>query len=148
MAKTYEMTLPNRMFNGLLKRTLKVGVGPPQITLMATQGRRSGKIHVTPMTPIEMEGARWLVSPYGIRDWVKNVRANPRVQLMRGGKREDLEVEEVHGSQAARVLKQYVNDLTITQPYVDAAPDAPVEAFEKIVDRHPVFRLIDPRFAR
>ena len=44
-------------------------------------GRSSTKPQRIPVSPIELNGVRYLVSTYGESQWVKNVRANPRIEL-------------------------------------------------------------------
>lgn len=144
MVKTFNMTLGRRAFNRFLGLGIKLGLAPSGYYLLATLGRQSGRIHVMPIYLIQEDDQRWLVSPYGVRDWVLNVRANPRIQLERGGKREDLEAYPAGTAEAAKILKRYVNDVSIVRPYVEVEPSAPVEEFEQIADRHPVFRVVEP----
>lgn len=47
---------------------------PPVLTLTVA-GRRSGRPRRVPVIPIEVEGRRHLVAPYGESEWVRNVRA-------------------------------------------------------------------------
>ena len=49
----------------------------------------------TPVSIVQVGGERWLVAPYGERNWVKNARAAGWVELRRGRSRERLTVEEV-----------------------------------------------------
>ncbi len=43
--------------------------------------------------------------------------------------------------EAAPILKQYLLNVAVVQPYFDATRDSPLEAFEREVPRHPVFRI-------
>lgn len=38
-----------------------------------------------PMTPVDVDGVKYLVSVRGETEWVKNVRANPQVKLAKSG---------------------------------------------------------------
>jgi hypothetical protein len=89
------------------------------------------------------DGTRWLVAPYGEREWVKNARAAGEVELTRARKTTRHRIEEVGPEEAAPVLREYLRTTRIVKPFFDAAPDAPVEAFVVEAARHPVFRLID-----
>jgi len=52
------------------------------VLLLTTSGRRSGKPRVTPLQYEEIDGRICLGAALGEKaDWVRNIRANPRVQL-------------------------------------------------------------------
>ena len=57
-------------------------------------------------------GERWLVAPYGDRNWVKNARAAGWVELRRGRRRERLAVEELAPADAVPVLREYYRATT------------------------------------
>ena len=92
---------------------------------------------------VEGDGRRWLVSPYGDVQWVRNARANAEVVLARRGRTETLRAEEVDAATAAPALRTYLRSARVTRPFFDVGPDAPEEAFAAEAPRHPVFRL-DP----
>jgi hypothetical protein len=73
--------------------------------------------------------------------WVKNARAAGRVTITRGRNSETVTIAEVSPAEGAPVLKQYINLETITRPYFNLEPDAPLEAFAAEAVRHPVFHL-------
>jgi F420H(2)-dependent quinone reductase len=52
----------------------------PFETLVVTK-RVSKQPQKIPVTPIEVDGVKYLVSAYGETEWVKNVRANPDIAL-------------------------------------------------------------------
>ena len=52
----------------------------PFETLVVTK-RISKQPQKIPVTPIEVDGTKYLVSAYGETSWVKNVRANPDITL-------------------------------------------------------------------
>jgi deazaflavin-dependent oxidoreductase (nitroreductase family) len=63
-----------RIFNSV---AMRFGIGQ---TLTVT-GRRSGAPQRIPVVVPEVDGVKYLVSTRGESDWVKNVRAQPRVML-------------------------------------------------------------------
>src|SRR5712691_1655349 len=81
-----------RVLNALMIRLLRVGVGPPGIWLLTTRGRRTGTPHSTPVSLVEDETGRYLVSPYGTPGWVHNARAAVSVSLRRGRRSETLRI--------------------------------------------------------
>lgn len=141
MANTYEMTASRRVANALMKLLLRVGMGPKTTYLMTVRGRKSGKMHSTPVTLVKMDGQRWLVAPYGEVGWVFNARAAGQVTLTRGRRSETVTVTEVGPDESAPVLKEYVTRIPIVRPYFDATPESSLEKFAVEANRHPVFRL-------
>jgi hypothetical protein len=87
------------------------------------------------------DGERWLVSPYGEREWVKNARATGEVELTRALRTERARVEEVDPVTAAPVLREYLRKTPVTKRYFDASAESPLEAFAAEASRHPVFRV-------
>jgi deazaflavin-dependent oxidoreductase (nitroreductase family) len=62
-----------------------IGLGPlvgNVILLLTTIGRKSGKRRVTPLQYEEIEGKIYLGAALGQKtDWVRNIRANPKVEV-------------------------------------------------------------------
>ena len=141
MARVYKTTLPLRLLNGVIKAMLHVGLGPQRTVLLSVPGRRSGRMYSVPVSPVQHEGHRYIVSPYGQRDWTRNARAAGEVILRRGKKAETQRIEEVPPAEAAPVLRQYLSENRITRPYFDVTPDSPEAAWDSEAPRHPVFRL-------
>ena len=93
------------------------------------------------MLLVEQDGQRWLVAPYGVGQWVRNLRAAGTATLTRGRRSEVISVTELEAREAAPVLKQYLLKATAARPYFDVVKDAPLEAFEGEAPRHPVFQI-------
>ncbi len=93
------------------------------------------------MSILEQGGERWLVAPYGERNWVKNARAAGWVELERRRRRERLLVDEVDGEQAAPVLREYYRRFRVTRPFFDVSLASSEAEWLAEAPRHPVFRL-------
>lgn len=67
-----------------------IGLGPLVgriVLLLATTGRRSGQKRVTPLQYEEIDGLYYLGAARGLRaDWVRNIQANPQVEIRVGAK--------------------------------------------------------------
>jgi deazaflavin-dependent oxidoreductase (nitroreductase family) len=129
-----------RAGNALVGLFARLGIGP--IHLLTTSGRTTGRPHTVPVVPVEHDGRRWLVAPYGPVAWVHNARASGRVSLRYGRTSRSYDVREAGGREAAPVLRRYVDVATKTRPYFDATAESPDEAFAAEADRHPVFELV------
>jgi len=141
MSKTYHVNVATRMRDALFMTLLHAGVTMGTTSLLTVRGRQSGQPHTVPVIPVEQDGYRFLVAPYGVVQWVRTVRAAGTATLTRGRHSEEITVTELPAQQAAPVLKQYLSQVATVQPYFDATRDAPLEAFEREVPRHPVFQI-------
>ena len=120
---------------------LRAGVRIGTMALLTVRGRKSGQPHTVPVLLVEQDGGRWLVAPYGVVQWVRNLRAAGTATLTRGRRSETISVTELEAKEAAPILKQYLLKATATRPYFDATQDSPLEAFEREAARHPVFQI-------
>lgn len=140
MAKQYRVTRMRRAVNSLTSWLARRGMGPAYE--LTTVGRRTGRPHTVPVTPIVVEGRRYLVSPYGQVGWVHNIRASGSAVLGRGGQDERISVTEIEGEEAGAVLQRYYGDLKrIVGPFFDLPPTPTLDDFIAAVSRHPVFRI-------
>ncbi len=144
MTAAYRITLPRRMLNRLVKVYVRLGLPPRKYHLLTVRGRNSGRMHTTPVSVMEVNGDRWLVCPYGERQWVKNARAAGEVSLTRGRRTESFRVEEERDpAKSAPVLMRYVREEPITRKFFGVSPDSPMEDFVREAPRHTVFRLAE-----
>src|SRR5437660_10896577 len=93
MAKTDKAPKFVRLGNILTLTLLRVGfplVGPGLVIgnypmyLLTVRGRKSGQPRTVPVAIIKRNGKRYVGSPYGIVNWVRNLRAAGEVILTRG----------------------------------------------------------------
>ena len=131
-----------RLLNVLVKPIARLGLAGKRTHVLTVVGRRTGKRYSTPVLLVFLDGERWLVAPYGEREWVKNARASGWVELTRARKTERVQVEEVGPEQSAPVLRAYLRSTPVTAPFFAAKRSAPLEKFAEEADRHPVFRLV------
>ena len=141
MDKKYKVNGRVRFINRLMTRMIRWNIAPKQMFLLTVNGRKSGTPYSLPVSIVERDGTRWLVSPYGESNWVQNARAVGEVKLSRGGATKAFKIQELGSKESAPILKQYIQLEGIVQPYFDAQPDAPLEAFEAEASWHPVFLL-------
>lgn len=116
----------------------RLGVGRSET--MTTIGRRSGEPRKVPVSPIELDGAEYIVAPYGEVSWVHNVRANPDVRLRSGSKTREARLVEVT-DEAAEVVKAYWDREKYPRQYMEVPGEASVEDFASVAGRFPVFRV-------
>lgn len=141
MASTYRLTPARRLVNALTRPLIRLGLAGRRTYLLTVVGRRSGRRYSTPVNLVERDGERWLVAPYGERQWVKNARAAGWVELSRAGRSERAALIATDSEEAAGVLREYLRTTPVTRKFFDASADSPLEAFEVEAERHPVFRI-------
>ncbi len=138
----YRKSYWRRGLNALVRPLARLGLTGPRTHLLTVPGRRSGTLWSTPVSIVAEGGERWLVAPYGNRNWVRNARAAGWVELRRGRRTERLTVEELSAADAVPVLRSYYRRGRVTRPFFDVTLESPDEDWLAEAPRHPVFRLV------
>jgi deazaflavin-dependent oxidoreductase (nitroreductase family) len=141
MAWKYRLGLWRRLVNRFIGILLRLGVSPPHTYLLTVRGRKSGRLHSTPVTLVEEAGKRWLVAPYGEVGWVRNARAAEQITLTRGRRFETVRIVELSAEDAAPVLKKYLAQVPVVRPFFDVTPKSNLRDFVAEASQHPVFRI-------
>ena len=129
MTDDYQVTGGVRLANQLTVVLVRLGIAPKRYALLSIIGRKSGKMYTIPVILVEEDQLRWLVSPYGEVNWVRNARSAGQVVLSRGWRSEKVNVVELSLAERAPILKKYTQIEPFTRSYFNAQPDSPVEAF-------------------
>jgi hypothetical protein len=117
-----------RVFNPL---AMRFGIGGT--ATLAVPRRRRGGTQTVPVIPIDLDGARYLVSTRGESDWVRNLRAAGRGELRTRQGVETFRATEVTVDRRGPILSAYQTaGGTTVKPYFAKLPD-PAD--------HPVFRI-------
>src|ERR1051326_940883 len=129
MVKTYHVTARQRRFNAVLRALTRMGIPLGPFWLLTVRGRKTGKNYTVPVAPLTWEGKRWLVSPYGEVNWVRNARKAGKVTLTHGRRQEQFSIRELAPEESAPVLKAYLTRFPIVRPYFEATSQADLAAF-------------------
>lgn len=118
-----------RVFNPI---AMRFGLGGSQTLVVA--GRTSGKDQVLPVIPVEIDGARYIVSTRGESDWVKNLRAaGGRGEIRRGMFSGPFSAIEVPVEGRGQIIAAYREKAGKTvEAYWEKLPDD---------EDHPTFRI-------
>ncbi|MET0697124.1 MAG: nitroreductase family deazaflavin-dependent oxidoreductase [Acidimicrobiia bacterium] len=136
MAKEYKVT---RNVNRLMSWAARRGMGKTE--LMTTTGRKSGERREVPVSPLELDGVEYVVSPYGEVSWVHNVRANASVTLRHGSKERQVRLEEVTGPTAASAAAAYYERESFARPYMDVPENPATADFAAKSELFPMFKV-------
>ena len=142
--RPYRRSLWRRGLNELVRPLARLGLAGRSTHVLTVPGRESGRLWSTPVSIVRDGGERWLVAPYGERNWVKNARAAGWVELRRGRRRERLAVDEVDAERAVPVLREYYRRFRVTRPFFEVTLEASHDEWLAEASRHPAFRLRSP----
>lgn len=133
----------NRVFMILLRLGVPVSRVESPVVL-TVPGRSTGKPRSTPVTPMTVDGERYVVNGYPGADWVGNVRAAGEVTLTRGRCSERVRLVELTAEAARPVLRAFpaaaptgVALMKRVGVLVDGTPDE----LERLAGRLVVFRI-------
>ena len=129
----------NRFVGWLASR----GLTPSDTTTLEVKGRRLGMIRSNVVTWVEQDEERYLVSPRGESEWVRNVRASDGDAVIRRRGGQKVRLEEVPAEERAPIIKAYLAKTAMaTRQHFEVDPKAEIGEFEAIAARHPVFRIV------
>ena len=150
MAKTYKIPFYVRLGNILTLTLMRAGVklvgpylffGHYPMYMLTVRGRKSGQPRTVVLAIIQRNGKRYVGSPFGIVDWVRNLRAAGEAILTRGRRSETVNVTELPKGEAALVLQEDVKDGNPFSRNFGVTADSSLEEFERAVVSHPLFLL-------
>src|SRR5512142_2029361 len=95
----------NKVF--ILLSRLGVSFGGESPVVLTVVGRKSGKPRSTPITPMYVDGQRYVVGGFPGADWVANVRAAGEATLTRGRARERVRMVEMPAEEARPLLRAF-----------------------------------------
>ncbi len=99
-------------FNSIVKRLARAGIPIGPNALLTVRGRKTGEARTTPVAVVAIGGRRWVQSPFGDVNWVRNLRAVGEGTLTRGKRQEPIQAVELRGDEAARFYRE------ILGPYI------------------------------
>ena len=132
----------NKVMIGLHK--LGVGFGGNGPVVLTVVGRKTGKPRSTPVTPMTVDGERYVVGGLPGSDWSANARAAGEGTLQVGRRTERVRMVEISAEDARPLLREFPIEVPTGVGFMKNAglvtgpnPDE----FEALAGRCPVFRL-------
>ena len=111
--------------------------------LLAVRGRSSGRTRLVVVSVLRHRGQRYLVSPRGTTQWVRNLRTAGEAELRVGRRSEPIHAIEVPEAERPPLLRAYLR-----QWRPEGAPvlegvgaGAPESELLRIAPAYPVFRI-------
>ena len=96
------------VFNRAVSFLTAKGVSVLGSRVLAVRGRTSGEWRTTPVNLLELDGTRYLVSPRGEGQWVRNLRVAGSGELRVGNRSEVFTSRELADDEKVPVLRAYL----------------------------------------
>jgi deazaflavin-dependent oxidoreductase (nitroreductase family) len=136
------------LLNPLVHRLLGAGMPFGPNVLLTVRGRTSGIDRTFPVAVIRHDGRRFVQSPFGEVQWVRNLRASGYAVITKGRRREEVTAVELRPEEAAPILSAAVAPYArsrLLRPLLGrffnlSAASSPGQALEE-AGRHPLFEL-------
>jgi len=133
------LKLANPVIVALQRRGVVIGT----MRLLSVPGRKSGELRTTPVSPLTVDGERYIIAGLEGAEWVKNARSAGWGILARGRKQERVDLVEMPPGERAPVLREFPRKVPRGVPFfrqlygIDGTP----EEFGALASRCPVFRV-------
>src|SRR5262252_9007670 len=142
-----------KLLNPITTTLMRLGVRPdPRMALLTIRGRTTGRDRTIPIGVFERADRKYIVAAFGEVNWVRNLRAAGAVTLSQGMRTAAFAAEQVHGEEAALVLRDCLAAYLpsplagpMLRQRISVAADAPLEMLTAEARRTPVFRLTEIR---
>jgi deazaflavin-dependent oxidoreductase (nitroreductase family) len=133
------------VFNKAVAGLMALGISVMGSRVLEVKGRKSGEWRSTPVNLLTIEGSRYLVSPRGHGQWVRNMRVSGGGRLKLGRKTEDFKATEVSLEASVPILRAYLKKWKweVGAFFDGTGPDSTDAELLQIAPKHPVFKLAD-----
>ena len=121
---------------------LRLGLLPRRWVTLEVRGRRTGRVTRFPLGMADVGGQWYVVSMLGECDWVRNVRAEGGRATLRRRRVRPVRLVEMPVEERALVIRRYVEIVPGGRPHIAVDRHEPVEAFEAIASKYPVFQVV------
>lgn len=138
--------LTKHVMNRVVELSTRLGLSVWGSRVLEVPGRSSGVPRRTPVNLLTVGHRRYLVSPRGEGQWVRNVRANGgRLDLLLGRNRTHWIARELEGDEKIDVLRNYLRrwKAEVGVFFGGVGPDSSDDELRRIAPDHPAFELTE-----
>jgi deazaflavin-dependent oxidoreductase (nitroreductase family) len=123
---------------------VRLGISVRGARVIAVRGRTSGQWRATPVSMLRHDGRRYVVSPRGETQWVRNLRAAGTGELRLGRRAEPFRGRDLAGDEHVAVLRAYMRKWRMETGifFEGVGARATDEQIGAIAGRHPVFEIV------
>jgi deazaflavin-dependent oxidoreductase (nitroreductase family) len=132
------------VFNRSVAFLTRHGVSIVGSRVLAVKGRTSGVWRTTPVNLLDHAGHRYLVSPRGEGQWVRNLRAAGTGELRVGRRVEGFRGRELTDEEKLPVLRAYLKrwKFEVGMFFDGVGPDSSDAEVLAIAGKHPAFEVL------
>jgi deazaflavin-dependent oxidoreductase (nitroreductase family) len=145
MAQRYQRPgwFTKQVFNRAVARLTRLGISVAGSRVLEVRGRKSGAWRSTPVNPLTVDGARYLVSPRGHTQWVRNLRVQGEGRLRVGRRTEIFSATELPDEEKPSLLREYLRrwKWEVGAFFGGVGPDDSEDELRRIAPDHPIFRI-------
>jgi deazaflavin-dependent oxidoreductase (nitroreductase family) len=136
-------TKSTAMFNSVMATLTRMGISVYGSRVLYVRGRKSGEWRSTPVNPLSFEGKRYLISPRGHTQWVRNMRAAGGGELRVGRRVERFTATELPDDVKPQLLREYLRrwKFEVGMFFENVTPDSPDSRLAEIAPGFPVFEI-------
>jgi deazaflavin-dependent oxidoreductase (nitroreductase family) len=135
-----------RPANRFVRLLTRLGLRLGTIHVLTVPGRRSGAPRPTPVSPLTVDGRRYVVAGVPQGDWARNVRAAGRGELAHGRRKQAVTLDEVTDPGVrAEVMRAFPREVPHGVPMfvkLGLVAKADPDEFAAAADRVAVFRIM------
>jgi deazaflavin-dependent oxidoreductase (nitroreductase family) len=132
------------VFNKVVSKLTNLGMSVWGSRVLTVRGRKSGEPRSNAVNLLTVDGARYLVAPRGVTQWVRNLRAAGECSLRVGKHVEEFTYVELADDEKPAILRAYLKrwkfEVGVFFDGVDAK--ASDETLLDIAPGYPIFRII------
>jgi len=134
-----------KMFNSVVALCTRLGLSIWGSRQLYVRGRSSGEWRQTPVNLLTVDGARYLVAPRGVTQWVRNLRVAGDGELRLGKRTEKFTAVELPDSEKPAILRPYLKrwKFEIGMFFDGVGPDSTDAELLAIAGGYPVFRVVN-----
>ena len=136
------------VLNPLIKRLIGAGLPFGPNVLLTVRGRSSGRPRTFPVAIVELDGRRFVQSPFGEVNWVRNLREAREAVVSKGRNREEVEAIEVAPEVGGPILRDalapYLRSrllALVLGRFFHFRADSTLEDYVAEARHHPMFEL-------
>ncbi|MGD0936319.1 MAG: nitroreductase family deazaflavin-dependent oxidoreductase [Streptosporangiaceae bacterium] len=131
------------VLNKAIAGLTSMGVSVLGSRILAVRGRKSGEWRTTPVNLLIIDGQRYLVSPRGQTQWVRNLRVSHQGELRLGRRTEPFTATEVSDDDKPAILRAYLTrwKAEVGVFFGGVGPKSSEAELRRISPDHPVFTV-------
>jgi len=133
--------------NRVVRAAARLGAPLGTIQVLEVPGRVSGRPRATPVSPLRVDGAQYVIAGLPDGDWARNARAARSGVLIRGRRRRPVRLLEVHDPARRRaVMRAFPSEVQHGVAFfvrLGLVHEADQEQFAAAADHVAVFEITD-----